>query len=108
MTHSFPPRRTAVLLADLGYAPRLVENEARERRRLIVRQVPFELAVEVADRDRAVDDEAAVGLRPHAGDGQVVLVGDIADDRSEEHTSELQSLMRISSAVFCVQQQKHI
>src|SRR3546814_20209425 len=39
-------------LADLGYAPRLVENEARERRRLIVRQVPFELAVEVADRDQ--------------------------------------------------------
>src|SRR3546814_9767211 len=26
-----------------------------------------------------------------------------ADDRSEEHTSELQSLMRISSAVFCLQ-----
>src|SRR3546814_1892649 len=25
-----------------------------------------------------------------------------ADDRSEEHTSELQSLMRISSAVFCL------
>src|SRR3546814_7947497 len=26
--------------------------------------------------------------------------------RSEEHTSELQSLMRISSAVFCLQQNK--
>src|SRR3546814_2708525 len=26
--------------------------------------------------------------------------------RSEEHTSELQSLMRISSAVFCLQKQK--
>src|SRR3546814_2531630 len=26
--------------------------------------------------------------------------------RSEEHTSELQSLMRISSAVFCLKQQK--
>src|SRR3546814_12176793 len=26
------------------------------------------------------------------------------DDRSEEHTSELQSLMRISYAVFCLQQ----
>src|SRR3546814_6481610 len=26
----------------------------------------------------------------------------IADDRSEEHTSELQSLMRISYAVFCL------
>src|SRR3546814_5872362 len=27
--------------------------------------------------------------------------------RSEEHTSELQSLMRISYAVFCLQQKKH-
>src|SRR3546814_8129770 len=27
--------------------------------------------------------------------------------RSEEHTSELQSLMRISSAVFCMKKKKH-
>src|SRR3546814_2100583 len=30
----------------------------------------------------------------------------IDDDRSEEHTSELQSLMRISYAVFCFKQIK--
>src|SRR3546814_9409770 len=29
-----------------------------------------------------------------------------SDFRSEEHTSELQSLMRISYAVFCLQKQK--
>src|SRR3546814_9309651 len=29
-------------------------------------------------------------------------------DRSEEHTSELQSLMRISSAVFCLKKKKTI
>src|SRR3546814_8695603 len=29
-----------------------------------------------------------------------------ADDRSEEHTSELQSLMRISYAVFCLKKKK--
>src|SRR3546814_1610064 len=28
-------------------------------------------------------------------------------ERSEEHTSELQSLMRISYAVFCLQKKKH-
>src|SRR3546814_4098044 len=33
-----------------------------------------------------------------AGDGG----GDLVDLRSEEHTSELQSLMRISYAVFCL------
>src|SRR3546814_4617111 len=36
-------------------------------------------------------------------DGHVFLMGDNRDDsRSEEHTSELQSLMRISYAVFCL------
>src|SRR3546814_1144405 len=32
----------------------------------------------------------------------VELLSGILPDRSEEHTSELQSLMRISSAVFCL------
>src|SRR3546814_9058219 len=31
----------------------------------------------------------------------------MAAPRSEEHTSELQSLMRISSAVFCLNTKKH-
>src|SRR3546814_7074061 len=30
-----------------------------------------------------------------------------AHNRSEEHTSELQSLMRISYAVFCLKKKKH-
>src|SRR3546814_10799459 len=37
---------------------------------------------------------------------EVVLVGEAGDDRSEEHTSELQSLMRISYAVFCLKKKK--
>src|SRR3546814_5205555 len=35
-----------------------------------------------------------------------LVAGDIG--RSEEHTSELQSLMRISYAVFCLKQKKRI
>src|SRR3546814_4799415 len=31
-----------------------------------------------------------------------------ADGRSEEHTSELQSLMRISYAVFCLKKKKYM
>src|SRR3546814_4205247 len=31
---------------------------------------------------------------------------DLSDGRSEEHTSELQSLMRISYAVFCLKKKK--
>src|SRR3546814_2130938 len=34
------------------------------------------------------------------------LVGDQGGIRSEEHTSELQSLMRISYAVFCLKKKK--
>src|SRR3546814_3576196 len=47
----------------------------------------------------------------HTGDyglivGLTAHTGDSALDRSEEHTSELQSLMRISYAVFCLKK-KH-
>src|SRR3546814_4208243 len=37
---------------------------------------------------------------------QGALLGLIARQRSEEHTSELQSLMRISYAVFCLKKKK--
>src|SRR3546814_3405227 len=86
-------------------------------------------SVRLLDRDRAVDDEASVRerdmqIRRHpdpclggahrlevvALDVQIELerIGARADGagqlqlRSEEHTSELQSLMRISYAVFCL------
>src|SRR3546814_5494157 len=41
--------------------------------------------------------------------GGVDFVGtaDFADHRSEEHTSELQSLMRISYAVFCLKKKNN-
>src|SRR3546814_2494192 len=38
--------------------------------------------------------------------GRYVLPAGIFDARSEEHTSELQSLMRISYAVFCLTKKK--
>src|SRR3546814_1826094 len=38
------------------------------------------------------------GIRPHLA---------LDPNRSEEHTSELQSLMRISYAVFCLKKKKH-
>src|SRR3546814_9410317 len=36
-----------------------------------------------------------------------MLRGQVADTRSEEHTSELQSLMRISYAVFCLKKKNN-
>src|SRR3546814_6949935 len=38
----------------------------------------------------------------HAGPGESLAVDQAILERSEEHTSELQSLMRISYAVFCL------
>src|SRR3546814_8090278 len=45
---------------------------------------------------------ARTPARLDAAGGIVLVVG----DRSEEHTSELQSLMRISYAVFCLKKTK--
>src|SRR3546814_10087989 len=38
--------------------------------------------------------------------GKLIHDGAVKRDRSEEHTSELQSLMRISYAVFCLKKKK--
>src|SRR3546814_6478636 len=39
-------------------------------------------------------------------EGRAMLGDSLATERSEEHTSELQSLMRISYAVFCLKKKK--
>src|SRR3546814_4391671 len=48
-------------------------------------------------------DADGVGLQQHIRSKVRHLHGDVSEiARSEEHTSELQSLMRISYAVFCL------
>src|SRR3546814_3132971 len=47
-------------------------------------------------------DEAAAKMRASGIDALAAPVGERVRPRSEEHTSELQSLMRISYAVFCL------
>src|SRR3546814_3238420 len=52
--------------------------------------------------------EQALGRDEHRRDVErrgAFLLGEF--ERSEEHTSELQSLMRISYAVFCLKKKKH-
>src|SRR3546814_6821188 len=50
--------------------------------------------------DPAPEPDSPIGRRSDAG--QDLEQGALARSRSEEHTSELQSLMRISYAVFCM------
>src|SRR3546814_132160 len=47
-----------------------------------------------------------VGKFPFIGNGKAIALGEA--ERSEEHTSELQSLMRISYAVFCLKKKHEI
>src|SRR3546814_10189214 len=49
---------------------------------------------------------AAVLVTPREEEPQIDVT--MANVRSEEHTSELQSLMRISYAVFCLKKKKHL
>src|SRR3546814_17894437 len=79
LTHSFPTRRSSDLERPLAVVA--VEQPAQRT------------------RQHALDAVDAVA----AGDQRA----DRAQQRSEEHTSELQSLMRISYAVFCLKKNKH-
>src|SRR3546814_2874117 len=64
-------------------------------------------------RDKAVAQAAMLDAFAHRRDRRVgrdhmIVDMDAAPDgRSEEHTSELQSLMRISYAVFCLKKKKN-
>src|SRR3546814_4230641 len=51
------------------------------------------------------DDGGAISCRCDRASPSAA--GDGSGARSEEHTSELQSLMRISYAVFCLKKKKH-
>src|SRR3546814_6722255 len=61
-------------------------------------------------RGSALLDHARLELhRAEAVDPAIdVMVADSGDQRPEEHTSELQSLMRISYAVFCLKKTKQL
>src|SRR3546814_3469859 len=54
----------------------------------------------------AKDDATLVALRDRFREG--IPDRPLGEERSEEHTSELQSLMRISYAVFCLKKKKII
>src|SRR3546814_1914330 len=123
MTHSFPTRRSS----DLG----LPEIERRHSRTHLLdalpggNQVGEQAPEQQAHRDQGclVDPGPAMGQQEAGGDRdgrqqleqqppvrrelQLAAVSTPEPLRSEEHTSELQSLMRISYAVFCLTKKKN-
>src|SRR3546814_8514092 len=73
----------------------------QKARRCIAR--PYDRLRRLADHRVAAIARAVI---PHDLDTGLRLAERYAETRSEEHTSELQSLMRISYAVFCLKKQK--
>src|SRR3546814_4038880 len=60
----------------------------------------------VEQRHLAVGFQRALDHEHHVGAAGVIFVEHQGNGRSEGHTSELQSLMSISYAVFCLQKKK--
>src|SRR3546814_3190355 len=82
----------------IGDLVRLARNFDRRGCRILRRhQQGRDQADQETDRNRAEDH-----IAPAHGDAQILA----QYGRSEEHTSELQSLMRISYAVFCLKKKK--
>src|SRR3546814_10696800 len=61
---------------------------------------PFYLAF------HAFDVASVVAPTPQITQGSASVISGVGGSRSEEHTTELQSLMRISYAVFCLKKQQ--
>src|SRR3546814_8748315 len=108
-----PPVRvpgTAVFLtADKGVVPHALMHNLKHNKVLHERNVFLTvetLSVPFAAKDKRLKIEE-IGDEFHR---VLIRFGFMeTPDRSEEHTSELQSLMRISYAVFCLQnKKKHI
>src|SRR3546814_7496504 len=98
---------------EIGHRVRLAPHDVVEDPIIIV----LERGADAEDIVIAADDpDAAIRFQDalrflQPGMGEAVISGEAVElvpiivdrvDRSEEHTSELQSLMRISYAVFCL------
>src|SRR3546814_10594978 len=119
MTHSFPPLRYSDLVdlagLDCGHpgapardwrAPPSLRPAVSEGRADRYRHHPCRRPARVGGQPPARRGRAAADRADRRGrDLAVAALRPAARRRSEEHTSELQSLMRISYAVFCLNKQ---
>src|SRR3546814_3914916 len=94
--HLEPTRRGTMSLRRTWHNPGLVEDAVRRLRHLGWQGAAM-LEYRVRDGDGGFD---FIELNPRNWQSLHL-------DRSEEHTSELQSLMRISYAVFCLKKKKY-
>src|SRR3546814_7620084 len=102
-------------------AQRRAHEQLREVREKIPAGTPSDIAAFIDTHilmldDRSITDATIGYIRSQHINAEAALrktrdaliaVFEQMDDRSEEHTSELQSLMRISYAVFCLKKKQH-
>src|SRR3546814_8734200 len=100
-----PPERKQLL--DLLYQKAEVPRSANEAEGVNV--ACFVDAVTRSCPFRRLDEPRLLVITDHLcrDPGGCRSLSDVHDSRSEEHTSELQSLMRISYAVFCLTKKKN-
>src|SRR3546814_4453405 len=79
------------------------QAQGRQHHPLVAR-TPHHGQARQVDPRQPVDQFLGLGHARRLGSAEVD--DEAQDDRSEEHTSELQSLMRISYAVFCLKKKK--
>src|SRR3546814_5749185 len=111
MTHSFPTRRASYLFGGIDRFYGCSRDHRGVRRDTgrhhIERRGGSETAVRLDRRCSCRQLAVADGDEPPArAGGDRNMAADAG--RSEEHTSELQSLMRISYAVFCLKKKNRI
>src|SRR3546814_9803793 len=94
-THSFPTRRSAVLSPSLRL--KAASNPCHERARRSA----------LSGAAAALASARIAGRSASSSGGSDWKVKVSNKGRSEEHTSELQSLMRISYAVFCLKKKNN-
>src|SRR3546814_9522525 len=98
MTHSFPTRRSSDLKVTVG-----LEAVDVARWSAISPLLPTKgLETALLETPPTPGLEAAIVART----AELIAMRERQIVRSEEHTSELQSLMRISYAVFCLKKKK--
>src|SRR3546814_8754374 len=103
LTHSFPPRRSSDRQVRMRTQVVDAVDAERLRARLVHAQhVAVVEAQRIGHRQAALRQRRAQRVDVSARHLQQFLRERAG--RSEEHTSELQSLMRISYAVFCLKQ----
>src|SRR3546814_160676 len=97
----------AAVIVSLTLLGQLLELRARSKTSAAIKAL-LQLAPKTARRlrDDGTEEDIELG-HVHVGDRLRVRPGEKVPVRSEEHTSELQSLMRISYAVFCLKKKKH-